>query len=227
MCSEDHAIVMLRRAVDRRFPLEATRTGGLVITRDVWSTGSSTPSRRTVSLEPAKPLGVMTPTMRQDLEAIADSDRAYRVDKAEMPFRDRVGRIMLGFYSVPPAAARRLVERGMVVLGLPYEDTSHGRLKEIRTPVRVVLAARLAMLAADHRTSTGEPRGYVYPADIGMSGTVGLCKPGRRSGRVYDGSSVASCTCGWSQWTEDREVARRVAREHRREMASAALKRLT
>lgn len=213
-CTEAHALTTLRRAVKKGYRVEATRTGGAIIERDVW-TGDTLPKKLTVVIEPVKPVGTITPTMRDDLEAIGRYE-AYRVDAAERPFRDRVDRIHASFRSVPPAAARRLVERGLVTLGEPYQDTSNGYLAETRTPVRVSLAARLATHARTHRTRTTEPNGYVKPADIGMTNTNGLNKPGRRAGRVYDGSSRAGCSCGtWSTWAEDRGRALRAAREHR------------
>ncbi|GAA5070475.1 hypothetical protein [Streptomyces similanensis] len=213
--TEAHARALLRTAVRRGYRVEATRTGGVIIERDVWD-GSRIPKKRTVALEPVTPLGNITPTIRGDLDVIAARD-AYLVTGAEGTFMGRNGRIAAGLHGIPPAAAKRLIGRGLVVLGEPYEATSNGYMPETRTPVRVSLAARLALHAQAHRTRTSEPLGYVRPADVGMGGiTAGLNKGGRRGGLIYDGSSAASCTCReWTGTFEQRMFALDAARRHR------------
>jgi len=224
--SETHALTLLRTAVRRGYRIEATHTGGVIIERDVWD-GSVIPKKRTITLEPAVPLGKITAGVREDLAAI-DGREAHLVTGAQGPFRRRNGRISAGLDSIAPAAAARLVDRGLVVLGDPYASTSNGYMPETRTPVRVSLAARLALFAAEHRTRTSEPLGYVKPADVGMGGvTVGLNKGGRRGGTVYDGSSAASCTCRrWTGTFERRMFALDAARKHRQEAAAAFVRAL-
>lgn len=218
--SEQHVLALLRRGVRySHCTVEATRSGGAVIEQRRHD-GTPVPKKRTIAIEPAAPLGRITPTVRRDLECI-DAGRAYMVTEAEEAFQSRVGRIAAGFAGVPPAASARLIARGLVVVGAPYAETSNGFLPETRVPVRVSLAARLALLSQDHRTSTIEPAGYVRPADVGMRHTNGLNKPGRRAGMVYDFTSPASCTC--RQWTgtyDGRDSARRAAREHRQAVAA-------
>ena len=201
-CGEDYARCLLMSAVRRRYTVEATRQGGAVIVRDI--RGGAVPYQRIVTLEPVTPAGKVTATMRLDL-AIIDR-RAGKTLAARLEPGTR--RIDAGLNSIPPAAAARLISRGLVTV--------------TGTSVAVSLAARLAMLAQDHRTETREPRGYVRPADIGLGHlSVGLNKPGGRAGRIYDGSSVASCSCRrWSYPAEDRDHARRRAHEHRQQVTA-------
>ena len=103
------------------------------------------------------------------------------------------------------------------------------------------LAARLAMLAQDHQTTTSEPAGDRHPSDMEYgramitgqafnlstaSGNVGLNKPGRRAGKMYYRDSVAACACRWSYPAEDRDHARRKAHEHRQEVTAAMIRGL-
>jgi hypothetical protein len=197
--TEADAMCSLRRAVRRGYRVEATRNGGVVITREIPSAGDTwAPARKhVVTLEPVAVPGKITGTMRHDLDLIAIRGGSLLAN----------GRIKAGyFYGIPPAASARLIARGFV--------TVRG------TAVAVSLSARLAMLAQDHQTTTREQRGYVRPGDIGLS-TCGA-NGGGRSGLVYDRSSGVTCACRWSLPTEDRETARRLAHEHRQQ-ATAAL----
>ncbi|MEU6462194.1 hypothetical protein [Streptomyces sp. NPDC046976] len=223
--SEAHVVSLLRRALgNRRCTVEATCTGGVVIVREVWD-GGVIPKRRTLAFEPVTPLGNITARVREDLSAIGSRPSAHLVTKAEAEFRTSVGRISAGMWGVAPAASRKLVDRGLLVVGEEFAATSNGYLAETRRLVRVSLAARLAMIAADHRTRTGAPAGYVRPADIGMTGSAGLCKPGKRSGMLYDRRSPSSCACGdWSfHGADGPDDARRKAREHRQSATAAAV----
>lgn len=47
---------------------------------------------------------------------------------------------------------------------------------------------------ARHLTSTGEPSGWYRPSDRGQIGGGRE----RKGGQVYDGATVARCSCGWS-----------------------------
>lgn len=207
-CTEEHALSLLRTAVRRGYRTEATRAGGAVIVRDVHS-GEFVPRHRTVTLEPVTATGTLTATVRADLDAIARYPRSYLAGEGT-----NAGRIIAGLiYGIPPATAARLMARGLVAVGEAVSE--HGQK---RRPVAVSLAARLAMLAQDHHTSTSEPRGYVRPADVrGLEGHIG---PWRTGGCTYIRSSVASCPCRWSCPCEDREDARRKAHEHRQQVTA-------
>ncbi|MGV9509383.1 hypothetical protein ACWDQZ_27660 [Streptomyces tendae] len=147
--TEQRALAMLRRMVKRpgcRF--EVTRTGGFRIERDVWD-GDVTPKLRTITLEPSKPLGNLTKTVR---EALADIDarEAYLITDAQGTFARRNDCIAAGLLGgAGPALAARLITSGLVTLGKPYKATSNGYMPETRTPVRLSLAARLALFALD------------------------------------------------------------------------------
>ncbi|MFD0393393.1 hypothetical protein ACFQ3Z_16300 [Streptomyces nogalater] len=135
--TEPHAITLLRRAVKRRgCTVEATRTGGVIIEWDIWD-GGITPKRCTITLEPTAPVGNITKTVRADLAAIDARSGSYLVMEAEPEFRINVGRIRAGLHGVPPAATKRLIDRGLVGVGAPYSATSNGFLVETRVPVRV------------------------------------------------------------------------------------------
>jgi hypothetical protein len=209
-CSAAHATSLLQAAVQRGYRVEATRRGGAVITRDVW-TGGTCPGQHAVTLEPVTRVGVLTDQIRRDLGAIGE-----RTGRSPAYLR-RDGRIYAGLYAIPPAAARRLLERGLITAAAPGDG---------RADVAVSLQARLALLAADHRTSTREPRRYVRHGDIGLADlSAGLNKPGRRGGKICDRTSGAWCSCGaWSVPAGDRESARMLARGHREEATAAMVR---
>ncbi|MCX4657298.1 hypothetical protein AB0N79_38690 [Streptomyces microflavus] len=219
--SDVHALRLLRTAVRRGYRVEATRTGGAIIERSVHDGVSIVPRTHTVTLEPVVPVGPISATVRECLSDIAARE-AFRVDAAEPPFRHSVGRISAGLGGAPPAAAARLVARGLVVLGEPYRSTSNGYLPEVRTPVGVSLAARLAMHAQDHRTHTLEPAGYVRP---NPRVTAGVQTPG--GGLVYSRTSAAGCSCrNWSATGDGRDDARRLARRHRQQQTAEFIRAL-
>jgi hypothetical protein len=210
-CSEAQASRLLRRVVRLGYRVEATRSGGAVIVRTIPHGGDTwKPARQhTVMLEPVTVAGKITATVRGDLGIVG----RWAAGSLAAQFRPETGRIDAGLNSIPPGAAARLIERGLVTVD--------------GTSVAVSLVARLAMLAQDHRTETREPRGYVRPAELGWEGHAGLNKPGGRSGKMYDRSSVASCSCrGWSYPAEDREDARRRAHGHRQEVTAAMIRDL-
>jgi hypothetical protein len=219
--AEECARRMLRDAPGQGIRAEATKTGGVVFT---WEAPSRTPASglQVSTLEPQAPIGRLTPTVREDLEAL-DLYPAERVDEAEAGFRANVGRISAGVYSVPRGTSARLVERGLLVpAGESYSTTSNGHLPETRTPFRLSLAARLALHAHAHLTTTGAPRGYYRPG--GEVASAGLNKPGGRAGMLHDSTSWAKCSCGsWSQFADTREEARRLARAHREEATAQAV----
>ncbi|MFJ2225635.1 hypothetical protein ACIOFY_37035 [Streptomyces anulatus] len=221
--SEADALRLLRTAVRRGYRVEATRTGGAIVERDIHNGRSIVPTTHTVKVEPVTPVDTLTATVREYLDDIAARE-AFRIDAAEPEFRHGVGRISAGLGGAAPAAAARLVARGLVVLGEPYKATSNGYLAETRTPVRVSLAARLAMHAQDHRTHTIAPAGYMRPADTGMV-TAGRQTPG--GGLVYSRASTAGCACRtWSATGDGRDHARRLALRHRQQQTSEFIRTL-
>jgi hypothetical protein len=206
-CSEAHAMYTLGRAVRLGYRVEATRHGGAVVVREIPACTDrwQLPKRHTVTIEPVMQAGRVTDVNRLDLELVSGRGGS----------RMQGDRIKAGYLnSIPPGAAGRLIARGLVTVA---DDGV----------VTVSLVARLAMLAQDHHTETREPRGYVRPLDIGNTVSAGLNKPGGRAGKVYDRSSVASCSCRrWSYPAEDREDARRRAYEHRQEVTAALVRDL-
>lgn len=82
--------------------------------------------------------------------------------------------------------------------------------------VAAVADAGLRLLcdpAARHITRTSEPSGWFRPLERGYSGGGRE----RKGGQMYDGSSVARCTCGWSGTYVSRLGALAGAAEHREE----------
>jgi hypothetical protein len=139
--------------------IEATRQGGMTITRDVHS-GGFAPRKHTVTLEPAAPSGKITATVRRDLEAIA-----VRGSLLEN------GRIKAGFiYGIPPAASARLIACGLV--------TVEG------TAVSVSLAARLAMCPWRHGSCMYD-RGSVASCPCRWSRSGGDVDDARRYAREH------------------------------------------
>lgn len=202
--SERHAVAALVRAVRRGYAVEATPTGGALIT---WSRseftagGNVVRAERSITLEPFTPTGVLSPAMREDLALIA-GDRHARY--AEENGR----RVITGLvWRIPAFTTARLRARGLVV----EED---GLL-------RLSLTARLALLAQTHRTRTTEPEGWYRPSAGDPYGAAGLNRPGGRGGLLRDGTSAALCSCGTlSAFGGDRVDARRLTAEHRREVTS-------
>ncbi|MEU5834507.1 hypothetical protein ABZ820_12655 [Streptomyces diacarni] len=206
--SEAHALYLLRRAARRGYDIEVTKAGGALIT---WTArlfgrrdGEVIEEARSIELAPHLPVGAaLTDATVRDLTDIHEARRPC--------YADENGRRVIslnGFCRIPPAATARLRARGLVA------EDGDGR-------VRLTLTARLGLLARAHRTRTTEPRGWHYPADIGMA-SAGLCKPGRRSGLLYDRGSAAVCSCGQiAAYGDGRDEARRRAADHRREITRA------
>lgn len=218
---QSQALRLLRAAVRRNYRVEATRSGGAIVERNVYDGRSVVPRTHTVTLEPVTPVGTITSIVRGHLADITAT--AYRIEVSGRPFQSRVGRISTR-QSIPPATAARLVTRGLVVLGEPYDAVLIGYHPEVRRPVRVSLAACLAVLAQDHRTHTIAPAGYVHPADTGLV-TAGVQTPG--GGLVYSRTSAAGCSCGaWSATGDGRDDARRLARKHRQQQTGEFIRAL-
>ncbi|WP_051742425.1 hypothetical protein [Streptomyces xylophagus] len=88
--------------------------------------------------------------------------------------------------------------------------------------VAAVADAGLRLLCtpeARHLTRTGQPSGWYRPFDRGHS--TGLGRE-RKGGQMYDGSTGASCSCGWSATAASQLGARALAEIHRREATGGA-----
>ena len=205
--SEADATSLLCRGVrTRRATVEARRSGGFLLQ---WTVHHLTgePTTATITAEPVTPAR-LTATMRADLDSIA-----------EHPTRARWladGSLHVGFVGrIPPATARRLADRGLIATD-PANSPA----------VRLTLAARLALLAEQHRTTTAEPRGWHRPSDYLRPGewptSAGSPRGGGKSGKTYDGHSSARCSCGnFYELANDRRAAARRARGHRHHVTAA------
>jgi hypothetical protein len=201
--SEAHARMLLVRAVRRGYTVEATATGGAVITwtRALFGPGanSAVTAHRAIHLHPVTPVGALVDAVRDDLARIdGDHHAAYELD------RDR--RVITGLvWRIPPYTTARLRARSLVT-----EQDGH---------VRLTLTALLGLLAHEHRTTTTEPEGWHRPHSYEHAG---LNRPGRRAGMMLSTASAAVCTCrALSAMGGTREDARRLGRDHRRAVAAA------
>ena len=113
--------------------------------------------------------------------------------------------ITAGLTRIPPAATQRLLARGWMS-SLTLTD---------RVRVSVSVAGLVAVTLARHITRTSRPRGWHRAADNPHGPQV--VGRDRHGGRIYDGSSCAVCSCGWSHVADDRRGAAREAREHRQD----------
>jgi hypothetical protein len=152
----------------------------------------------TVVVRPHVRAAHLTGTQHADLELI-------RLAPGRAEYRDR-GRIGVALHSIPPAAARRLRERGLI-LGEPTPGAG----------VEVSLAGRLAMAAYEHRVYT--VGGYDPVAD----GERFDFFTGARV-RSYGWFATALCSCGaFSSVRTERVSARHAARAHLGEHLTATL----
>jgi hypothetical protein len=86
--------------------------------------------------------------------------------------------------------------------------------------VAAVADAGLRLLCAPearHLTRTGQPSGWHRPFDRRESAGLGR---ERKGGQMYDGSTVASYSCGWRVTAESQLGACALAEQHRREATS-------
>jgi len=209
-------------------------TGRLVLRRQhFFFTGRGDEVRqqwRTWEMEPvARP--TLSPRQAEDLRAVAGSRHWPGGDYSKPQVAGAVLQVNTigtreeqrvdcsGFYSLPPAAWRRLVDKGW--LWFPS-----GRVT-VQEPVRVTVAGRVALALREHQTRTSAPVGYIKPADhpnreIARSGLIG---PWRKGGRVYDGTSFVVCSAGCFQGRclDSRNLAQAEARGHRAEVVLLAL----
>lgn len=186
---------LVATAVRRGYVLDATAHGVIVIRR---------PSAHiVVELHPRwRP--VLTPWQARDLTLLAGRDACLRM-------RPEGVIITAGLARIPPAATRRLLHRGWVAC-LHVRDGA---------PVAVSVAGRLALALHQHRTRTRHPRGWHFAADNPRGPQV--VGRDRHGGRIYDGTSTAICSCGWSQYTDRRPQAAHASGHHRIESILTAL----
>ncbi|WP_019548595.1 hypothetical protein [Streptomyces sulphureus] len=162
--NEGHALWLLRRAVRRRFDIDLTTDGGMLISwtahRQVGESVTSYP--RSIRLRPHLPVAkALTDATCYDLLLI-DSARDARYSSVQ-----RV--VTGGAWRIPPAATARLRARGLVVV-----DDDH--------QVRQSLTARIGLFARSHRTRTTDPEGHYYPPGEGArrysAASVAICECG-------------------------------------------------
>ncbi|KIF05168.1 hypothetical protein PL81_14655 [Streptomyces sp. RSD-27] len=118
-------------------------------------------------------------------------------------------------WSVPGASARvwpdgrvEVQRAGCVVLAVRLEGSGWDSAR-----VATVADAGLRLLCAAearHMTRTSEPSGWFRPLDRGYSGGGRE----RNGGQMYDGASVAACSCGWRVTVPSRLGARNAAADH-------------
>lgn len=204
--SEQHAMLLLRRAVNRGYAVDVTPAGGASITWTYRQLNGEhiTEHPRSIRLAPDPPLArPLSETAVQDLELIDEARRAEYDRQAQV--------IVGGLWKIPPGATARLRTRGLVAI----EDDGRARL---------TLTARIILFARQHRTRTTAPDGWYRPAG---QVSAGLNKPGRRAGLLHSSASVAVCSCGFARHCGDRDEARRHVAAHRREVAGEFFRSLT
>lgn len=127
-------------------------------------------------------------------------------------------------WSVPGASARVWPDGRLTVTsaaGVELSARLEGEQWDTQRVAAVADAALRLLCApeARHVTRTSEPRGWSRAADRWESwagGPVGV-----KSGWMYDGSSVAACSCGWRATVPSRDGARGAAAAHLREVGAA------
>ncbi|MFI0827240.1 hypothetical protein ACH4Q7_22605 [Streptomyces roseolus] len=204
IASEAHALLILRRGARRGCHIEASTDGGVLVS---WTRREprGALAHRSISLVPQMPVGTLTDAVLRDLAAVAGLRPA------------RYGRDSIG---------RRVILAGLAEIGATR--TAALRARQLVTDdragaVRLTLTARLGMLAAAHRTTTTEPHGW----DRAGALSAGLNRPGGRAGMLRSSASAATCSCGQLHaWGGDRDEARRLGRDHRRDMARAFVEAL-
>ena len=183
-------------AVRRGYGVAPTEQGVLVLRRPT--------ARIVVELRPVcRP--ALTRWQARDLSLLAGRRSAV------LRVRPQGVVITAGMARIPPTVTRRLLDRGWVSC-LHIGDGE---------PVAVSVAGPVALVLHQHRTRTSRPRGWHFAADNPHGPQV--VGRDRHGGRLYDGSSSAVCSCGWSTFAERRPQAAHVARQHRLDNVIAAL----
>ncbi len=196
--TEAHTRASLTRAVSLGLRVEATRRGGVIITRDL-------PDGRTHTVTYLLPAPIhLSETVRRDLGLIAL--RGGRM---------KDGRIITGLFAIPPAAAARLARAGLVAV----------QAGQVSVSLAGRLALHAVAHTTGTRQPRGYVRpADVGLAHL----SAGLNKPGGRAGKIHDRTSSAWCSCrAWSApFAEDRADAGRRARGHREEATAAMIRAL-
>jgi hypothetical protein len=188
------ALRLVQRGQRLRYQVTAAKDGTVTVVRK-----RENRAVVTVVVRPDTKPARLTKTQYTDLELI-------RLAHGIAEYRDG-GRIAAALRSIPPAAARRLRERGLI-LGSPAAGAS----------VAVSLAGRLAMAAYEHRVYT-------------VGGTEAVTGDFENhdffSGRKVERTGyfvTGYCSCGRFASTQtERESARRAARTHLEEHLTATL----
>ncbi|MFF8717537.1 hypothetical protein ACF07T_39995 [Streptomyces sp. NPDC015184] len=126
-------------------------------------------------------------------------------------------------WSVPGASARVWPD-GRVKLRSTAGVEFAGRLEGSGWDcwkVAAVVDAGLRLLCAPealHLTRAGEPSGWHRPYDRGLTGAGRE----RKGGQMYDASTPASCSCGWSARAPSQLAARAMAEQHLRDATARA-----
>ncbi|MEW1648430.1 hypothetical protein [Streptomyces sp. NPDC091219] len=126
-------------------------------------------------------------------------------------------------WSIPGASARVWPDGRIELHGTTGPELT-GRLEGSEWDhwkVAAVADAGLRLLCAPearHLTSTGQPSGWHRSADRGQIGEGRE----RKGGQLYDGTTTARCSCGWSVTVPSQLGAREMATQHRREATGSA-----
>jgi len=198
------ALATLRRGKRLGAAVTATPNGTITIVRTVLHLAGEdvTEAQVTVTLRPDAKPARLTKTQYEDLQRIRHAGKHAQL----LPG----GSIRGILCRIPPAAAKRLFDRGFVVT-----TGTEGR-------VEVSIAGLLAMTAFEHPARTTRPRGWYFPTD-----EVVINRPRVQRMHAYqksDFTSAAACPCGGLHATMDRRQYAVVAvRAHLTEQFSAAL----
>ncbi|MEU6595520.1 hypothetical protein ABZ923_41070 [Streptomyces sp. NPDC046881] len=137
--SESHALMLLRRALNRGFGSEATLNGGASIRWTRIDLTTHQPVLRSITLTPEMPVGTLDASTRAHLALIGlgDARHVLTADSRHIVAGDTV---------IPTGETARLRARRLVAV-------------DDRGRVRLTLAARLGLLARDH-TQAGGPDSF-------------------------------------------------------------------
>jgi hypothetical protein len=131
--------MLMRRALNRGYPMEATREGGVLIRWNRIDLTTHTQQERSISLTPETPVDGLDDSVRGILALIDLGDATYDIH----PDR-RV--ITIGDTEIPPGDTSRLRARRLVAV-------------DRKDRVRLTLPARLGLLAHGHIQAGGKTDG--------------------------------------------------------------------
>lgn len=199
--SDAAALAVLRRGKRLGCAVTATPDGVVTIVRTVLHLAGEdvTETQVTVTLVPNAKPHRLTKAQYEDLKWIRSvgSRAGMRQD----------GRIGDEFCQIPPSAAKRLFDHGVVVV------TAGGL-------VEVSVAGLLAIAAHEHPARTTTPRGWHNTAEPCLNTPrVQRMHPYQKA----DFTSAAVCPCGLHKTLDRRPFAVAVVREHLTKKLSAAL----